>query len=225
MDRLAEVLALARRLFDGGPVTFEGRPSSPATCRRRRPRQRSWKIGFGGDSDRVLAMAGRTPTCWICTSSAARAGGRRDHGRGRRRRLRRRALTTVTDLAARIELVRAAPEGPVGGRSAVTVSTQIWFTAYGSAEQVRTGRAGRPVGGPAGTAVGPQPVPAVRRPARMAEAVTVAGRTYGLDADLTQEGDGNPYARPGPELPRMLPLLVISTQGGLPGPVCVSPTC
>ena len=61
--------------------------------------------------------------------------------------VRRRALTTVTDLAARIELVRAAAEQAGRDRNAVAVSTQIWFTAYGSAEQVRTAEAELAPGG------------------------------------------------------------------------------
>lgn len=50
--------------------------------------------------------------------------------------VRRRALTTAADLAARIELVRSASERAGRPRDAVAVSTQIWFTAYGSAEDV-----------------------------------------------------------------------------------------
>ena len=59
MERLAEVLALARQLTDGVPVTFEGShviasalPLSP------RPVQPP-RLLVGGGSDRVLEMAGR----------------------------------------------------------------------------------------------------------------------------------------------------------------------
>jgi len=197
MDRLAEVLALARRLFDGGPVTFEGqhvvaRDLPPSPCPQRPPR-----LLVGGGSDRVLAMAGRYADVLDlhgdprhgrvagATMAEAAAGD-----------VRRRALTTVTDLAARIELVRAAAEQAGRDRNAVAVSTQIWFTAYGSAEQVRTAAAelaARWAGLP-GQQLDRSPYLLFGSPARMAEALLERAETYGLERISLKEGGDNPYA-------------------------------
>ena len=138
MDRLEEVLQLARGLYDRGAVTLEGThivardlPLSPV------PEQPPALL-VGGGSDRVLRMAGRYADVLDlhgdprhgrvagATMAEAAAGD-----------VRRRALTTVEDLARRIELVRRAAEDAGRPRDAVSVSTQIWFTAFGSADDVR----------------------------------------------------------------------------------------
>jgi alkanesulfonate monooxygenase SsuD/methylene tetrahydromethanopterin reductase-like flavin-dependent oxidoreductase (luciferase family) len=138
MDRLEEVLQLARELYDTGTVSLDGQhvvardlPLSPLP--NRPPR-----LLVGGGSDRVLAMAGRYADLLDlhgdprhgkvagATMAQARAGD-----------VARRALTTVEDLAARIELVLDAAEKAGRPREAVGVTTQIWYTAYGSTDQVR----------------------------------------------------------------------------------------
>jgi alkanesulfonate monooxygenase SsuD/methylene tetrahydromethanopterin reductase-like flavin-dependent oxidoreductase (luciferase family) len=138
MDRLEEVLQLARELYDLGAVTLEGRhviardlPLSPVPAR-------APLLLVGGGSDRVLRMAGRY-------ADVLDLHGDPRHGRiagasmeqARRGDISRRALTTVEDLASRIELVREASAAAGRLRDAVSVSSQIWYTAFGSWAEVR----------------------------------------------------------------------------------------
>jgi alkanesulfonate monooxygenase SsuD/methylene tetrahydromethanopterin reductase-like flavin-dependent oxidoreductase (luciferase family) len=138
MDRLEEVLRLARELYERGTATFEGRyvvardlPVSPV------PRQPP-RLLVGGGSDRVLRMAGRY-------ADVLDLHGDPRHGKVSGAKMadaaagdvQRRALTTVEDLASRMELVRAAAQNAGRAKDAVGVSTQIWFTAYGSGTEVR----------------------------------------------------------------------------------------
>ena len=197
MQRLAEVLALARQLADGKPVTVNGQhvvaralPPSPRPAVPPR-------LLVGGGSDQVLDMAGRYADVLDLhgdprhgrvagpTMTAAVAGD-----------ISRRALTTVADLAARIELVRDAGEQAGRPRDAVAVCTQIWFTAYGSAEQVRdaetvlaTNWAGRP-----GQRLDHSPYLLFGSPAQMAEALLERAEAYGLQRISLKEGGDNPYA-------------------------------
>jgi alkanesulfonate monooxygenase SsuD/methylene tetrahydromethanopterin reductase-like flavin-dependent oxidoreductase (luciferase family) len=136
MERLEEVLVLARQLYDTGWANMEGTflaaddlPLSPVP-------DRAPMLLVGGGSDRALRMAGRY-------ADVIDLHGDPRHGKvagatmeeARRGDVRRRALTTVEDLAARYELVRRAAAD--AGRTAPTVSTQIWYTAFGSADDVR----------------------------------------------------------------------------------------
>jgi alkanesulfonate monooxygenase SsuD/methylene tetrahydromethanopterin reductase-like flavin-dependent oxidoreductase (luciferase family) len=197
MERLAEVLALARQLADGGPATLEGEhvvarelPQSPRPpCPPR--------LLVGGGSDRVLDMAGRYVDVLDlhgdprhgrvagATMAEAVAGD-----------VRRRALTTVADLAARIERVREASERAGRPRDAVRVSTQIWFTAYGSAEDVRTAQATLAADGAGlpGQPLDRSPYLLFGSPARMAEALLERAESYGLDRISLKEGGGARYA-------------------------------
>ncbi len=138
MDRLEEVLRLARELYDTGLGNLEGRhvvardlPLSPVP-------DRAPRLLVGGGSDRVLRMAGRY-------ADVLELHGDPRHGKVagatmadvRHGDVARRALTTVEDLADRIELVRAAAVEAGRPPDAVSVSTQIWYTAYGSSQEVR----------------------------------------------------------------------------------------
>ena len=110
--------------------------------------------------------------------------------------VRRRALTTVADLADRIELVRAASERAGRPRDAVAVSTQIWFTAYGSAEQVReaeTALAANWAGLP-GHPLCRSPYLLFGSPAQMAEALLERAAAYGLERISLKESGDSPYA-------------------------------
>ena len=137
MDRLEEVLALARALFVDGSVPLDGTyvtardlPLSP------RPQTRP-RILVGGGSDRILRMAGRYADILDlhgdpqhgkvagATMAQARVGDAR-----------RRALTTVEELADRAQLVRDAAGDAGRPRDAVTVSTQIIHTAFGDEARV-----------------------------------------------------------------------------------------
>jgi alkanesulfonate monooxygenase SsuD/methylene tetrahydromethanopterin reductase-like flavin-dependent oxidoreductase (luciferase family) len=184
MDRLEEVLQLARELYDRGAVTFEGRhviardlPLSPVPARVP-------LLLVGGGSDRVLRMAGRY-------ADVLDLHGDPRHGRvagasmaeARRGDVMRRALTTVEDLASRIELVRAACAEAGRPRDAVSVSAQIWYTAYGSDGDVRAAEEELCV-----TWAGIPPRPLDRSPyllfgspAQMAEALAERHDAYGLD--------------------------------------------
>jgi alkanesulfonate monooxygenase SsuD/methylene tetrahydromethanopterin reductase-like flavin-dependent oxidoreductase (luciferase family) len=142
MDRLEEVLQLSRTLYDHGHATFEGRtvvarvlPLSPLS-------DVPPLLLVGGGSDRVLGMAGRYADLLDlhgdprhgrvagATMAEAAAGD-----------VRRRALTTVEDLASRIQLVRDAATEAVRPRDAVGVQTQIWFAIDGSIADVRAAEA------------------------------------------------------------------------------------
>jgi alkanesulfonate monooxygenase SsuD/methylene tetrahydromethanopterin reductase-like flavin-dependent oxidoreductase (luciferase family) len=192
MDRLEEVLRIARELFDHGTVTFEGRhvvarglPLSPVPDRPPR-------LLVGGGSDRVLRMAGRYADVLDlhgdprhgkvagATMAVARTGD-----------VQRRALTTVEDLAGRIGLVRAAAEEAGRPKDAVGVSTQIWYAAYGSAADVRAAEeelCARWAGIPT-QRLDRSPYLLFGSPAQMAEALLERRERYGLERiSLTEEG-------------------------------------
>jgi alkanesulfonate monooxygenase SsuD/methylene tetrahydromethanopterin reductase-like flavin-dependent oxidoreductase (luciferase family) len=193
MDRLEEVLRVARELYDRGTVTFEGRhvvardlPLSPVP-------QRPPRLLVGGGSDRVLQMAGRYADLLDL------------HGDPRHGKLagatmadaalgdvRRRALTTVEDLAARIELVRAASEEAGRPRDAVRVSTQIWYMAYGTREDVRAAEeelCARWAGIPT-RSLDRSPYLLFGSPAQMAEALLERRERYGLERISLKEDSG-----------------------------------
>jgi alkanesulfonate monooxygenase SsuD/methylene tetrahydromethanopterin reductase-like flavin-dependent oxidoreductase (luciferase family) len=192
MDRLEEVLQLARELYDRGTVSFEGRhvvardlPVSPVPARTPR-------LLVGGGSDRVLRMAGRY-------ADVLDLHGDPRHGRvagatmadARSGDVRRRALTTVEDLASRISLVREASDEAGRPRDAVSVSTQIWYTAYGSAEDVRAAEeelCARWAAIPT-QRLDRSPYLLFGTPAQMAEALMERREAYGLGRiSLTEEG-------------------------------------
>jgi alkanesulfonate monooxygenase SsuD/methylene tetrahydromethanopterin reductase-like flavin-dependent oxidoreductase (luciferase family) len=191
MDRLEEVLTLARTLFDAGSVTFEGShvvardlPMSPAPARPP-------LLLVGGGSDRVLRMAGRYADVLdlhgdprhgrVAGATMAEAA----HGD-----VRRRALTTVEDLAGRIELVRDSAEAAGRPRDAVGVCTQIWFTEYGSADEVRAAErrlcaqwAGMPP-----RRLDRSPYLLFGTPEQMAQALLERRAAYGLERISLKEG-------------------------------------
>ena len=102
----------------------------------------------------------------------------------------------MADLAARIERVREASELAGRPRDAVRVSTQIWFTAYGSAEDVRTAQATLAAdwAGLPGQPLDRSPYLLFGSPARMAEALLERAEAYGLDRISLKEGGGAQYA-------------------------------
>ena len=108
--------------------------------------------------------------------------------------VRRRALTTVEDLAGRIELVRSAAEDAGRPRDAVSVSTQIWFTVFGSADDVHAAErdlcanwAGIP-----SRRLDRSPYLLFGRATQMAEALHERRETYGLDRISLKEGGTDP---------------------------------
>jgi alkanesulfonate monooxygenase SsuD/methylene tetrahydromethanopterin reductase-like flavin-dependent oxidoreductase (luciferase family) len=210
MDRLEEVLRLSRSLYDLGTASLEGAhvvardlPLSPVP--RRPPR-----LLVGGGSDRVLRMAGRYADVLDlhgdprhgrvagATMAQARAGD-----------VRRRALTTVEDLASRFELVRAAAEE--AGRPPVAVSTQIWYAVFGSADEVRAAEeelcavwAEMPY-----RPLDRSPYLLLGSPSQMAEALLERRERYGLER-ISLSGEGGIRSAPADPLRfcrEVLPLL------------------
>jgi alkanesulfonate monooxygenase SsuD/methylene tetrahydromethanopterin reductase-like flavin-dependent oxidoreductase (luciferase family) len=192
MDRLEEVLRLARELYDRGTASQAGThvvardlPLSPVP-------ERPPRLLVGGGSDRVLRMAGRYADVLDlhgdprhgkvagATMAQARAGD-----------VRRRALTTVEDLATRIALVRAAAQEAGRPPDAVSVSTQIWYVAYGAPADVRAAEeelcatwAGIPY-----RPLDRSPYLLFGSPAGMAEALLERRAAYGLERiSLSAEG-------------------------------------
>jgi alkanesulfonate monooxygenase SsuD/methylene tetrahydromethanopterin reductase-like flavin-dependent oxidoreductase (luciferase family) len=212
MDRLEEVLRVARDLYDRGVASLEGRhvvardlPLSPVP-------ERPPRLLVGGGSDRVLRMAGRY-------ADVLDLHGDPRHGRvagatmaeARSGDVRRRALTTVEDLAGRIELVRVAAKDAGRPPDAVSVSTQIWYTAYGSRADVRAAEeelCAKWAGIPA-QRLDRSPYLLLGSPAQMAEALLERRERYGLERiSLTeQEGIRSAPADPLRFCREVLPLL------------------
>src|SRR5258705_3739677 len=202
MDRLEEVLQLARGLYDRGAVTFEGThvlardlPLSPV------PKQPPALLVRGG-LDWVLGMSGRY-------ADLLDLHGDPRHGRVAGATMaeaavgdvRRRALTTVADLARRIEVVRSAAEDAGRPRDAVSVSTQICFTAFGSADDVRAAEqdlcanwAGIP-----SRRLDRSPYLLFGRATQMAEALLERRETYGVDP-ISLKADGPDPVRVFPQV-------------------------
>jgi alkanesulfonate monooxygenase SsuD/methylene tetrahydromethanopterin reductase-like flavin-dependent oxidoreductase (luciferase family) len=139
MDRLEEVLRLARTLYDRGVVSADGPHVSARDLPLSPTPSRPPRLLVGGGSDRVLRMAGRY-------ADVLDLHGDPRHGRvagatmaeARVGDVQRRALTTVDDLAARIGLVHAAAAEAGRPRDAVGVSTEIKYVAFAdSAAEVR----------------------------------------------------------------------------------------
>jgi alkanesulfonate monooxygenase SsuD/methylene tetrahydromethanopterin reductase-like flavin-dependent oxidoreductase (luciferase family) len=201
MDRLAEVMELARSLWTDGAVSHEGRhvvardlPLSPVPAQPPR-------MLVGGGSDRVLELAGRF-------ADVLDLHGDPKHGRvagatmaqASAGDVARRAHTTVDDLAGRIELVSDAAEKAGRPRDAVGVATQIWYVAFGSAAQVRAAQeelcaswAGIPY-----RPLDRSPYLLFGSPAQMAEALAERREAYGLERISLSEEGGIAAAPPDP---------------------------
>ncbi|MCW2721080.1 LLM class flavin-dependent oxidoreductase [Pseudonocardia sp.] len=195
MQRLEEVLALARTLYDEGTVTLEGctvvardlplvpRPDVPP------------RLLVGGGSDRVLAMAGRYADVLdlhgdprhgrVAGATMAEAAAADVH---------RRALTTVEDLASRIELVRKSAQEAGRPYDAVGVSTQIWFTVFGSPADVRAAEADLCAtwAGISDRPLDRNPYLLLGSPAQMAEALLERREVYGLERISLKEDGVDP---------------------------------
>jgi alkanesulfonate monooxygenase SsuD/methylene tetrahydromethanopterin reductase-like flavin-dependent oxidoreductase (luciferase family) len=201
IDRLEEVLRVARTLWTDGLVSYAGEhvvardlPLSPVPDRPPR-------LLVGGGSDRVLELAGRF-------ADLLDLHGDPKHGRvagatmsqAATGDVARRAHTTVDDLAGRIGLVRDAAQAAGRARDAVGVATQIWYVAFGSPAQVRaaeeelcTSWAGipyRPLDRSTYLLSG--------GPAQMAEALAERREAYGLERISLSEEDGIAAAPPDP---------------------------
>jgi alkanesulfonate monooxygenase SsuD/methylene tetrahydromethanopterin reductase-like flavin-dependent oxidoreductase (luciferase family) len=201
IDRLAEVLAVARSLWADGTATYDGDhavtrdlPMSPVPDRPPR-------LLVGGGSDRLLGLAGRFADLLDlhgdpkhgrvagATMAQASAGD-----------VARRAHTAVDDLAGRIGLVRDAAEAAGRPRDAVGVATQIWYVAFGSPAEVRAAEeelcerwAGIPY-----RPLHRSPYLLFGSPAQMAEALAERREAYGLQRISLSEESGIAAAPPDP---------------------------
>jgi alkanesulfonate monooxygenase SsuD/methylene tetrahydromethanopterin reductase-like flavin-dependent oxidoreductase (luciferase family) len=137
MDRFEEVVAFAHSLFSerlasitGVHVTARQVPLSP-------PCVTTPDLMIGGGSDRILDLAGRY-------ADVLELHGDPRHGKvvgatmeqAKLGDIRRRALTTVTDLATRMQLVRAAESRAGRPPGSVAVANTIWYAAYGDRSAV-----------------------------------------------------------------------------------------
>jgi alkanesulfonate monooxygenase SsuD/methylene tetrahydromethanopterin reductase-like flavin-dependent oxidoreductase (luciferase family) len=197
MDRLDEVLRLARLLYDGGTASLDGAhvvardlPLSPVPARPPR-------LLVGGGSDRVLQMAGRY-------ADVLDLHGDPRHGRvvgatmaqARTGDVQRRALTTVEDLVARIDLVHAT--AAEAGRPPVAVSNQIWYVAFASSaaavraaeEELCADWAHMPY-----RPLDRSPYLLLGSPAQMADALLERRQAYGLER-ISLSGEGGIRSAP-----------------------------
>jgi alkanesulfonate monooxygenase SsuD/methylene tetrahydromethanopterin reductase-like flavin-dependent oxidoreductase (luciferase family) len=136
-ERLREVLALTRALFNNGLASQEGDQvvarDLPLSPRPAKPPA----LLVGGGSDGILEMAG-------IYADVLDLHGHPDRGKlvgatmqdARHGDALRRSLTTVEDLEDRIQLVRRASADAGRRADAVTVSGSIFYTAYGSRSAV-----------------------------------------------------------------------------------------
>jgi alkanesulfonate monooxygenase SsuD/methylene tetrahydromethanopterin reductase-like flavin-dependent oxidoreductase (luciferase family) len=137
MDRFEEVVAFARSLFSdhlasvpGVHITARQVPLSP-------PCATTPDLMIGGGSDRILDLAGRY-------ADVLELHGDPKHGKvvgatmkqAKLGDIRRRALTTVADLTARMHLVHAAESRAGRPLGSVSVSNTIWYVAYGDRSAV-----------------------------------------------------------------------------------------
>jgi alkanesulfonate monooxygenase SsuD/methylene tetrahydromethanopterin reductase-like flavin-dependent oxidoreductase (luciferase family) len=197
MDRFAEVLAFARDLFDhrlasmtGTYITARQVPLSP-------PCPEPPALMIGGGSDRVLDLAGRYADVLELHGDPRHgkiAGATMDQVR--EGDIRRRALTTVADLATRMQLVRAAERAAGRPAGSVTVSNQIWYAALGDRRAVADAErqlcrdwARIPV-----RRLGASPYLLLGEPAQVAEALVERHEAYGLERISLTENTGIPAA-------------------------------
>jgi alkanesulfonate monooxygenase SsuD/methylene tetrahydromethanopterin reductase-like flavin-dependent oxidoreductase (luciferase family) len=184
MDRLEEVLRFGRELYDTGRVSLAGRHVTARDLPLGPVPARPPALLVGGGSDRVLRMAGRY-------ADVLDLHGDPRHGKvagatmaeARRGDISRRVGTTVEDLAARIELVRDAAAEAGRLRDAVRVGSQIFFTAYGSGDDVRAAEEELCAkwAGIAPRRLDRNPYLLFGTPAQMAEALAERRERYGLE--------------------------------------------
>ena len=187
IDRLAEVLAVARSLWTDGMVTYDGDTSSPGTCRCRPCRTalpgcwwaagRTGSWGWPGRFADLLDLHGDPKHGRVAGATMAQAAAGD---------VARRAHTTVEDLAGRIGLVRGRGGGGPPPRR----------RRGGDADLVRRVRLAGQVRAPRRSLlrrVGGHPVPAVAAHlllggrGQMAEALAERGGLR-APADLAQRG-------------------------------------
>ena len=201
IDRLEEVLRVARGLWTDGHVSYAGRhvvarelPLSPVPDRPPR-------LLVGGGSDRVLELAGRF-------TDVLDLHGDPKHGRvvgatmerAAAGDVARRANTTVDDLAGRIQLVRDAAQAAGRPRDAVAVATQIWYVAFGSPAHVRAAEE-ELCSSWAGISYRPldrSPYLLFGSPVQIAEALQERREAYGLERISLSEQGGIAAAPPDP---------------------------
>ena len=197
MDRFEEVLAFARSLFSdrlaslpGVHVTARQVPLSP-------PCTLPPDLMIGGGSDRIFDLAGRY-------ADVLELHGDPRHGKvvgatmeqAKLGDVRRRALTTVADLAARMQLVRAAESRAGRPPGSVSVSNQIWYVAYGDRSAVAEAERQlcRDWGHIPDQRLNTSPYLLLGEPGQIAETLIERHEAYGLDRISLTENTGVPAA-------------------------------
>ncbi|MDP3891839.1 LLM class flavin-dependent oxidoreductase [Nocardioides sp.] len=207
MDRLGEVLQIARSMLDNGRASFTGDhvsvrdlPLSPAV--HEVPR-----LLVGGGSDRVMTLAGRYADILDlhghpsrgkiagATMAQARAGD-----------VARRALTTVADLEERVGAVRAAERA--AGRAPVAVSGSVFFTVYEDVDRAESALCAAWARIP-DQSLRDSPYLLFGSPTQMAESLSERRERYGLARVTLQYDRGYPVPPPDPVrfCAEVLPLL------------------
>jgi alkanesulfonate monooxygenase SsuD/methylene tetrahydromethanopterin reductase-like flavin-dependent oxidoreductase (luciferase family) len=184
MDRLEESARLARELFDNGAATLHGsqvvadnlplrpRPASPP------------RLLLGGGSDRLLEIAGRYADALDLNGSSRRsavAGPDLPRADARRR-----LSTTVADLEASVERVRATSRSAGRPADAVKMSVLIGNVEICAASEVAdvSRRITDAAGLPPQHSLDQCPYVLIGEPARIAEALLERRDRIGLDAVL-----------------------------------------
>jgi alkanesulfonate monooxygenase SsuD/methylene tetrahydromethanopterin reductase-like flavin-dependent oxidoreductase (luciferase family) len=180
MDRLDEAAALARQLFDHGMASLEGSqviarelPLSPAVVVPPR-------LLLGGGSDRLLDIAGRYADALDLNGSSRRGAvsGPDLPGADARRRL----STTVADLEASTERVRAASRAAGRPVDAVSFSVLIGYMEGCTSSEVASVTARIATSAGLSTeSLDACPYALIGEPQRMADLLTERRERLGLD--------------------------------------------
>jgi alkanesulfonate monooxygenase SsuD/methylene tetrahydromethanopterin reductase-like flavin-dependent oxidoreductase (luciferase family) len=212
MDRFAEVLAFARALFDERTASLAGQHLTARDVPLSPPCPVTPALLVGGGSDRVLDLAGRHADVLDLRGDPRHgrvAGATMEQARGGD--VHRRALTTVEDLATRIQRVRTAETAAGRPAGSVTVSTQIWYVAFGGPDRIAATERElcRTWGQIPDQRLDRNPYLLLGEPAQMAEALLERKQAFGLDR-ISLTGDGGIATAPADPLRfcrEVLPLL------------------
>jgi alkanesulfonate monooxygenase SsuD/methylene tetrahydromethanopterin reductase-like flavin-dependent oxidoreductase (luciferase family) len=136
MRRFEEALHIARELFDRGLANLAGEFVSASDLPLSPQPTTPPRLLVGGGSDSALTLAGRYADIVDLQGHPKYGKLAGDVRQKSAIDARRRAQTTVDELAERIELVRAAARDAGRAADSVTASVQVSYVAYGSPAQI-----------------------------------------------------------------------------------------